>query len=206
MIKAILFNTEMVRAILEGRKTVTRRVVKPQFPVYRSGEEDSFAEIEPWGTHSFLGGHKNHPSAGTVLNPPYEAGDILYVREAFAKIHDATGFPTSSSVSDAVHYVYRADFTAEDAVPIKWRPSIHMPKEAARIFLRVTDVRVERLQHISGEGAIAEGCNAAVPILEFKRIWDNTIKPDDIDLYGWSANPWVWVISFERCERPGVVE
>ena len=88
MIKAILFNTEMVRAILEGRKTVTRRVVKPQFPVYRSGEEDSFAEIEPWGTHSFLGGHKNHPSAGTVLNPPYEAGDILYVREAFAKIEN----------------------------------------------------------------------------------------------------------------------
>lgn len=191
MIKPILFSTEMVRAIMEGRKTVTRRVVKPQFPVYRSGEKDSFAEIEPWGAHSFLGGHMNHPSAGTVLNPPYEAGDILYVRETWA--HAAGG-----------GYLYRASYP--DSLVSVWHPSIHMPTAAARIFLRVTDVRVERLQHISGEGAIAEGCNAAVPILEFKRIWDNIIKPDDIDLYGWSANPWVWVISFERCEKPGVVE
>ena len=74
-----------------------------------------------------------------------------------------------------------------------------MPKEAARIFLRVTDVRVERLQDCGNMQAKDEGCSCCS---QFARIWDSTIKPADLDRYGWAANPWVWVISFERCEKP----
>lgn len=171
MIKPILFNTEMVRAILEGRKTVTRRVVNHK---HLRGLEDLTAK-----------------KIQRACIAPYKIGDILYVRETWTRMLDGS-------------FRYRADgkdFSDFDC-PLHWKPSIHMPKDAARIWLRVTDVRVERLQHISREGAIAEGCNAAVPVLEFKRIWDNTIKPTDLDLYGWSANPWVWVIVFERCEKP----
>ena len=96
-----------------------------------------------------------------------------------------------------------------------WKPSIHMPKEAARLFLLVKNVRVERLQDIDEEGAKAEGANFCngkhVGIEEkmrrsaverFSDIWNSTIKPADIDLYGWDANPWVWVIEYERCKKP----
>ena len=87
-----------------------------------------------------------------------------------------------------------------------------MPKKAARIWLKVTDVRVERLQEISGEDLIKEGIDlfrsnyVRVAFDEFKNIWNSTIKKSDLDRYGWDANPWVWVIEFERCERGGVDE
>ena len=81
---------------------------------------------------------------------------------------------------------------------LKWHPSIHMPREAARIFLRVTDVRVERVQDIDDDGVVAEGLNIGDP---FDELWDSTIKPADRALYGWDANPWVWVIEFERITR-----
>ncbi len=98
---------------------------------------------------------------------------------------------------------------------IKWQPSIHMPKEAARIFLRVTGVRVERLQDITLDDAIAEGCQGKfigsgecvgagweiLPEDEFADLWDSTIKKSDLDKYGWDANPWVWVIEFERISK-----
>lgn len=113
------------------------------------------------------------------------------------------------------------DLKAEDYT---WHPSIHMPKEAARIFLRVNDVRAERLQEITDEDALAEGltgepydhpntdyhgCTDCMnsgwivpPTVEFAELWDSTIKKADLPLYGWDANPWVWVIEFERCEKP----
>lgn len=119
-------------------------------------------------------------------------------------------------------YYYYEDWQRNDIADVtKWKPSIHMPKEAARIWLKVTDVRVERLQEISEDGAVKEGiyvanckdCNApfgcdACPdegyneIDEFVELWNSTIKKFDIDRYGWNANPWVWVIKFERCEKP----
>lgn len=89
-----------------------------------------------------------------------------------------------------------------------WRPSIHMPKEAARIWLKVTDVRVERLQEIPGEDLIKEGIDlfqsnyVRVAFDEFTNIWNSTIKKSDLNCYGWDANPWVWVIEFERCKKP----
>ena len=121
-------------------------------------------------------------------------------------------------------YVYAADEFGIDTwvnpdgthrFGIPWRPSIHMPKEAARIWLKVTDVRVERLQEITEEQAKAEGANwkngknvgweekiKRTAIDRFAKIWDLTIKKSDLPLYGWDANPWVWVITFERCEKP----
>lgn len=122
-------------------------------------------------------------------------------------------------------YVYMR--VQEDAMnDRRWRPSIHMPKEAARLFLRVTDVRVERLQDISVEDAKKEGvfhacgmcahwhdyCGKSVTMArdckiygiapEFPRLWDSTIKPADLTHYGWNANPWVWVIEYELCASP----
>ena len=88
---------------------------------------------------------------------------------------------------------------------VRWTPSIHMPKEAARIFLKVTSVKVERLQNMDEESGLKEGIpkrGSRLPIFVFMELWDSTIKKSDLDEYGWDANPWVWVIEFERCEKP----
>lgn len=121
---------------------------------------------------------------------PYHPGDVLWVRETWRKWSGG--------------YSYKAD--APDWA-CQWKPSIHMPREAARLFLRVTDVWVERLQNIQPSGAINEGaCEACEPttsiIPKFVSLWDSTIKTADLPSYGWNANPWVWVIEFERCEKP----
>lgn len=200
--KPILFNTEMVRAIQNGAKTATRRVVKPQpsMPYCHEfdGEwfwtsKDADDDMMDWW-----------PSYETGLRPPYQPGDILYVRETWA------AWSRTMGTSPALYY--KADWNASDG--IKWRPSIHMPREAARIFLRVTDVRVERLQEITPEQIDAEGCKEYGYSVEtgelmpsspcyFSIVWNNTIKKADYALYSWDVNPWVWVIEFERCERPG---
>lgn len=206
----ILFNTEMVRAILDGRKTCTRRVIKlPEnmdgVPVGKSGDSNN-----PLG---FM-----YP--GCIKRPPYQPGDILYVRETWC------GLPVNEAGHMRGHpvYYYRAD---GDLRPEEWRgkwsPSIHMPKEAARIWLKVTNVSVERLQDITEDGAKAEGAKQCYEqintienkpvtylaedykgyyVLGFKSVWNSTIKKSDLDRYGWDANPGVWVIEFERCEKP----
>lgn len=191
-IKPILFNTEMVRAILDGRKSCTRRVVKPQ-PTARYGAQ--------------------------CIKPPYQPGDILYVRETWERFEcwncegDERGNcpkEPQKSVFDKTCgcYMYRA--TDEIYGDARWHPSIHMPKEAARIWLKVTGVRVERLQEITSEQISREGVEAEYPHVlngeekryAFSTLWNSTIKKSDIDTYGWDANPWVWVIEFERCEKP----
>ena len=184
--KPISFNTDMVRAILDGQKTVTRRGVKPQ-PFDVRQQEDA----KCWCGHFVA-------ENGKVLTdkPPYTTGDILYARESFWK-------------RPSGKYSYRADYTG--ASGWKWRPSIHMPREAARIFLRVTGVRVERLRDMTEQDAIKEGCeqgyidadvNRTIPAISaFEEIWDRTIKPVDRAVYGWAANPWVWVIEFERISK-----
>lgn len=186
--KPILFNTNMVRAILDGRKTVTRRVVKPQ-PVRIARK---YVEYEGM----FYPCHLTMPWESRPLDdpskPPYQPGDILYVRETW-----------NGDWCD--HYIYKADSGSAIAAGYgkepKWHPSIHMPKDAARIFLRVTSVRVERLQDCGCAQAKDEGCTCCS---QFARLWDETIKPAELALYGWTANPWVWVIGFERCEKPEV--
>lgn len=200
----ILFNTEMVRAILDGRKTCTRRVIKlPEnmdgVPVGKSGDSSN-----PLG---FM-----YP--GGIKRPPYQPGDILYVRETWCALPvNEAGHMRGHSI-----YYYRADGDLRpEGWRGKWRPSIHMPKEAARIWLKVTDVRVERLQEITENGAKAEGAidNRGFihsPENEYDRIhtarehfikiWNSTIKKSDLDRYSWDVNPYVWVIEFERCEKP----
>ena len=199
-IKPILFNTEMVRAILDGRKTCTRRTLKHPFIVHPNGYI-----TKPRGNENLC-----------PYDPPYQPGDILYARETWTE--------------ECGKYYYRADYDSDYLDPcetlsggypascrnhpgcdgcmatstrIHWHPSIHMPKEAARIWLKVTDVRVERLQDMTDDDAEAEGCfDYTSTALGFPDVWDSTIKKSDLDRYGWDASPWVWVIEFERCEKP----
>ena len=210
MIKPILFNTEMVRAILDGRKSCTRRIVKHDVEAILNS---------PY--------HKEHPEVedeqiiSKLCIPPYQPGDILYVRETWCEYGDLND---SDQIIDGTEkYYYRAD--GENPTPYNyflvhrngndehrdfpvWRPSIHMPKEAARIWLKVTDVRVERLQDMDKMDAVKEGIDTRLCInlnhalAKFKKLWNSTIKKSDIDRYGWDASPWVWVIEFERCEKP----
>lgn len=137
-----------------------------------------------------------------MIQPPYQPNDILYVRETWCDL------PVNSdgSFCGHDHYYYKAD---GDLRPIgwdgKWHPSIHMPKAATRIWLKVTDVRVERLKDIMNsphgkDNQIArEGCKYGS---DFIATWDSTIKKSDLARYGWNANPWVFVIEFERCKKP----
>lgn len=195
--KPILFNTEMVRAILEGLKTVTRRVVKPQPP----NAHDILDFDEEDNSFDFLCGmiaDNCFIDFAYTAKAPYRPGDILYVRETWCD-PSGTGWPVLYKADMPMHW--DADDT-ETGIAVdlkstdyKWRPSIHMPREAARIFLRVTDLRVERVQDIDDDGVVAEGLNIGDP---FDELWNSTIKPADRDLYGWDANPWVWVIEFER--------
>lgn len=190
--KPILFNTEMVRAIQGGRKAATRRPIKvnTDFPKALKPVENPVGLM----------------TVGGIIRPQYQVGGYLYVRETWG-IYE-------QSYMDANYILYRADFPngaktfGVDGVSCDlptWRPSIHMPKEATRIFLRVTDIRVERLQAMSHEDAEQEGCwcdegGLAMPIDKFADVWNSTVKKSDLDKYGWDANPWVWVIEFERVE------
>ena len=190
--KPILFNTEMVIAILDGRKTMTRRAVKPQ----------PNGEIKANIPYEFYGSKTERIFTDTkAYLAPYSVGDVLWVRETWAD--NIPGCPNGIT--------YRADHIDPKgdgpANPIKWKPSIHMPKSAARIWLTVTDVRVERLQEILCGDMKREGCIPATvtggQYQQWQReywipLWDSTIKIQDISRYGWDANPWVWVISFER--------
>ena len=274
MVKPILFNTDMVRAILEGRKTVTRRLIKPQpkgilcYTMAGNGHGKwtypSPETYRYWGDKYKLPDDLTDDDKSRVWAPPCHTDDILYVRETWNY-----GYFESSDVEldntrwfeevrkgkggflDGIsHYIYRADFTKSEEIEygtednsgkIKmcWKPSIHMPKEAARIFLRVTNVSVAKLQDMTEDDVAKEGvpgdidypissiycpyckgeglvgtlhsgtlgymeveCNHCdTRIKRFKNLWDFTIK-QDIDKYGWSANPWVWVIEFERTEKP----
>ena len=197
--KPILFNTEMVRLILAGRKTQTRRLVK-------ACHVDKFVvDIDGKLLCSF-DGLNDYP---TMDDSPIQANDVLYVRETWFY----EGLLEDEEEDKAKRYVYRA---SEPDYPVNigaggdgWRPSIHMPKEAARIFLRVTDVRVERLQDISGADCVAEGCDddmlsgVGAEFIRgvFSGIWDDTVKPKNIPRCGWDANPWVWVYTFERISK-----
>ncbi|MBP3063673.1 hypothetical protein SAMN05216576_10628 [Ectopseudomonas chengduensis] len=206
--RPILFSAPMVRAILEGRKTVTRRVVKPAFPA-------SVFEVQPFaGDHStwmpVRPGASNEPWEEQIRVCPYgKPGDRLWVRETFARV----------GTTDPGYLTYRATYprclpAGLENVPAdirdageRWRPSIHMPRAACRILLEVIDVRVERLQDISEEQARAEGVascaddldpdgNGYSPYELFSALWVS-INGDD----SWHANPWVWVVEFKRVEQ-----
>lgn len=189
----ILFNTQMVKAILDGEKTSTRRIIK-----------SINTDIE------------------TLKKAcQYQPGDILYVRETWEHFEcwncegDERGNcpkEPQKNVLDKICgcYMYRA--TDEIRGDAKWHPSIHMPKKAARIWLKVTNVSVEHLKDITAEDALREGAGKYIylngeldknaVITSFIGIWDNTVDKSDIHIYGWNANPLVYVIDFEVITKP----
>lgn len=232
--KPILFNAEMVRAILGGRKSCTRRIIKQQPKGFFSAFEVS---EEPLYIYDTDGNQEK-------ITPPYQPGDILYVRETFAWQPcwdcgmDCEQGGCEHEAERRLHdekkehgcYMYRAscednEYPSADT----WHPSIHMKKDIARIWLKVADVRVERLQEMKPVDVIKEGaypdcwdclntyeesgsqccygteeqCSQCDGVMmEWEKLWNSTIKKTDLDRYSWDANPWVWVIKFERCEKP----
>lgn len=226
MEKPILFNTDMVKAILNGSKTQTRRLPSSRIrDKWLSWDEYQCAVAPPGSILATEEGfYKQHP--------PYKEGDILYVRETWKQ---ATGGTADPGLFDTI--LYKADEPQDTTglmVEEHWHPSIHMPKQIARIWLVVEHVRLERLQKIDEEGVVAEGAEKIIfgcehmdystvppepcfntspckeciidkgyPELFGKMVWDKTLKPEDIYLYGWEANPLVWVIQFRRIDRFG---
>lgn len=226
----ILFNTEMTRAILEGRKGCTRRICKDANE-YTVPDMDFFdADKRTYAVHNFADQEHTEQLSIAERTCPICPGDILYVRETWqcwrAHRYEATADIRFRAGGDDVRLQFANGYTDSidrydfDTFVHKWfshngewKPSLFMPKEAARIWLRVTNVRVERLQDITSQGAWKEGarCACLSPVPDcagnktaFIEIWNSTIQKSDLDRYGWDANPWVWVIEFERCEKPEV--
>ena len=194
--KPIIFSTKMVQALLDDRKTQTRRVIKNE--IFQQWVEAGF-------TDEFIKNSENH----WVEVSPYQPGDILWVRETWQRIDAAVGLDLEL---DGYAYVYRASENGEawarEIENWKWRPSIYMPKEAARIFLQVTGIRVERVQDITGFDCVNEGIDTLDILentpgsdfegyarLQFSKLWDNLNAKRG---YGWQTNPWVWVIEFQK--------
>ena len=217
--KPILFNTDMVRAILAGQKTQTRRLVKQKYNNTRLAmRTDKYGTRLVEEEKLIEGVHTVRNSDGTTtlklraiedVRPPYKRGDILWVRETWSTTDKCGLYPNWPT--DGIHYIYKADDpTCDAAKESRWYPSIHMPKQAARIFLRVKEVRVELLQDIKADGISAEEITSIaatcgdmeIALVEWKNLWNSTIKKADLQKYGWDSNPWVWVIEFERCEKP----
>lgn len=200
--KPILFNTEMVKVILDGRKTVTRRAIKNKDIIYGW-------DVEVDGTPICFIDQTTGDFYPSTAPSHYQVDDILYVRETWIRSelgysYRADGEEIEISEPNGITYSFgKAD-------GLKWHPSIFMPKEAARIFLRVTGVRIERLQDISDKDLIREGevpytyvdgsFNSEATRTSYLGTWNSTVKKSDFDKYGWDANPWVWVIEFERVE------
>ncbi len=226
--KPILFNTEMVRAILDGRKTVTRRCVK-----YKYSNTEMQMRTDKYGTSLIeiqkdvegetFGKNEDGTTWRKLLAyiekvPPFKVNDILYVRETYFQAvgHylDVSGesvsytYPIFEYLADGKHTKGHWYDKQQSYYMVK-RPSIHMPKEAARIFLKVTGVRVERLEDITQEDAIKEGVmveefdkeGGFYERDEFLHLWNSTIKKDQLQYYGWDANPYVWVIEFEVIDK-----
>ncbi|MDK0558310.1 hypothetical protein P6O24_04285 [Clostridium perfringens] len=209
--KPILFNTAMVRAILDGEKTCTRRVIKlpKHIEKQRNGLYILCAEGSTYSDKEFK-------DVIDYINPPYKVGDILYIRETWANTWTPDG---------DVGFVYKADGepknfpywgNAKRGKHEVWMPSIHMPKEAARVFLKVISVRAERLKDITDEGCYQEGIsgtsfydeaehiqiagiglNDSLERTAFGLLWNSTVREEK---YSWEGNPWVWIIGFKRIE------
>lgn len=235
--KPILFNTEMVKAILDGRKTTTRRIIK--------GLPDTVYDFEyaENNTVEFLYGicsEQVFMDLSMTMEIPYQIGDILWVRETWQQASNSNDL--DQAIEGTERYLYRADNpqpfnlwidtnTGKHKDKMPWRPSIFMPFEAARIFLMVTSVHIEKLQDITGEQAINEGvhpwglknekrlnqwCKYTKMINpdakegsmkgEFAAYWDSITKKSDLTLYGWNANPYVWVIEFARIDKEDIPE
>lgn len=211
--RGMIFNSEMVRAIVSGRKTQTRRIMKVQPESNQLGlllitDSTKHSDIGKyhWAESNATG---NHVRSKLFLCPFGTVGDRIWVREGFfpAPLEMQSEPPRKTMWNIA----YRDGMQMEKLAPAeynptiynyeRWTPSIHMPRWASRILLEITDVRVERLKSISDRDALREGCSAAdmksgdCVADVFARLWASIYGSDS-----WNANPWVWVISFERVE------
>jgi hypothetical protein len=214
--RPILFSRSMVRAILEGRKSQTRRIVKPQYSAPRVPPR----HMEPWlidgeqqyndgdGLPMWAGFHPDYPGEAKWFTCPYGGpGWRLWVRETWMAEH----FP---SAPGEVYYHYRADDTAAArgwTAARMWKPSIHMPRVASRLLLEVTDMHIQRVQDISEADAQHEGWDwSNIDVYQtydpvqmdsarqwFKGLWNSINGPRG---YGWEQNPWVWCVTFKRVQ------
>ncbi len=207
-IKPILFSTPMVQAIIDGRKTMTRRMITNKDIVNGFDIENGKAISLEDGS-----GDQIEPERAAK----YHVGDVLWVRETWR--HQPMVYHRDARGYSDFEYQYRADFTPEEdecygrrggLATWAWRPSIFMPKEACRLFLRVTGVKAEWLQEITEEDALYEGISpeyilslgipATVTFVDaFAMLWDTLYAKRG---YGWETNPWVWAYTFERCKAP----
>ena len=212
MEKPILFNTEMVKAILEDRKTCTRRIIKNKYKnadidwfENKHGKRLVYIQNDAPAPRKNPNGSTTHSLvAMEVIEKPYKVGEILYVRETWA-------IQSMSNYDKRIKFMYKAlgdkdleiRYVSADkygelvkySCKKGWQPSLFMPKEAARIFLKVTSVKAERLQDITEDQIKKEGIRQEFPPLAqdaFQELWDSTTKE-----YKWRLNPWVWVIEFE---------
>ena len=233
--KPILFSDAMVRAILAGRKTQTRRIVEPQ-PTVPDPDAIFCAHEDRWFVVNKSNCDVVHPSKSAVQRWRCRygvTGTTLWVREAwtpdhaafypnFPVVHRADSIdPRESSKTDEDHPGQVWSPEQKDWYPFKWRPSIHMPRSACRLLLRVKNIRIERLNQISFEDCLAEGIEREGtgrestywlpgkiglpflrPIFAFEKLWDS-INGDDPKTC-WKANPWVWRIEFEKIENKTV--
>lgn len=194
--RPIIFSTPMVQAILDGRKSMTRRIIKGHgFDPNTMPYHDAATYDDPkLGTQYYF---KDEGFGYLGIKCPYgEQGDILWVRESFTPI-------TPSKFNRNTSIYYRADAHPTKLKYFNWKPSIHMPRTAARIFLEITEIRVERLQAITRGDCMLEGCpfpnmaDGPNPKDWFTELWNSIKGPDS-----WDANPWVWVITFRRIDHP----
>lgn len=192
--KPIIFNTEMVRAILDERKTQTRRIIKNKnWPVpIADGFEWCFHETKDGSFE--IGAVNKSTGEGSVhsyIKCPYgKPGDLLWVRETWAMF--------------GMDFIYKSECDGNEK-GFKWKPSIHMPRSACRLFLKIKDIRVERVQDISekdsGEEGISQGqaWGEGLSYKEiFRKLWNSINEKRG---FGWDVNPWVWVVEFERTEE-----
>ena len=184
--RPILFSGDMVRAILEGRKTQTRRTVKPQ-----PGDHMRIPMLTQNGWQFMTHPDQLRDTVSSWRCPFGIPGDRLWVRETWAEF---------AGIEPQVEIVYRADKlfdteAKEHLIGNKWRPSIYMPRWASRITLEITGIRVERLHDISYHDAVAEGCGGMLEpaTVYFQCVWKDINGEDS-----WNANPWVWVIEFKK--------
>jgi len=197
--KGMTFSTSMVRALIDGTKTQTRMVIMPQPKTC-----DDFT-ICPDGGHGICGCDRGDLCHLALPKSPYQPGGIIYVRETWAPAPDIEG--------DGPRYLYKADTTVGGAIllqdgdakiayiPSEWRPSIFMPKAAARIILRITDVKAERLQDIRIRDSISEGVNTkSLHVYAFSLLWDSIHAKRKGGIYAWKRNPWVFAYGLELLE------
>lgn len=196
--RPILFSTEMVRAILDGRKTMTRRVVKfPSVPEWHDWDYDPYEIVERWPYRHYQSKDKENNSA---LKSPYgQIGDVLWVRETYEIYQGKYKEHHGMVIYKASEKVSIEDGNKFGEKP-KWKPSIFMPRSASRISLRITNIRVERLNDITPNDCVQEGTpdihknwdSGDVKIAKFIDLWESINGKDS-----WEQNPWVWVIEFE---------